>query len=137
MNLPKNYDKKFTATVRDSLTPDPKNWKLEIPQNNSLQPLQINFGESLDYSLLLETLTVITEKGHKVSGKWIIAAKEKGCQFVPGKNWQSGNYKLKIETRLEDLAGNNLNRSFDRDVTKKETAPKTEDFVEMQFRVVD
>ena len=106
-----------------------------MPQSSTLQPLDVQFGESLDYSLLLETMVIQNEKGNQVGGKWSIGSKEKNCRFVPDINWQSGNYILKIETRLEDLAGNNLNRPFDRDVTNKVTKPGTGDFVEVLFRV--
>jgi len=135
LNLIKNYSKRFVTTVRDGLSPNPKNWKLRMPQSNTLQSLRINFGETLDYSLLLETLKISTEKGENIAGKWIIGAEEQSCEFAPSTNWKSGIYKLKIETRLEDLAGNNLNRPFDRDVTIPETVPKTGDFFEIPFKI--
>ena len=49
--------------------------------------------------------------------------------------WKAGRYRLKIESRLEDLAGNNLNRPFDRDITRKNIAPTTLPFVEILFNV--
>ena len=41
---------------------------------------------------------------------------DKSIEFTPGNEWQGGEYTLRIENRLEDLAGNNLNRVFDRDI---------------------
>ena len=36
LNLIKNYSKRFVTTVRDGLSPNPKNWKLRMPQSNTL-----------------------------------------------------------------------------------------------------
>ena len=33
---------------------------------------------------------------------------------------------VEIESRLEDLAGNNLNRLFDKDITRKSTGEQNE-----------
>jgi hypothetical protein len=49
----------------------------------------------------------------------IVNAEEK-VNFTPAKPWSAGTYKLQIETRLEDLAGNNLGRLFDRDLTTQQ-----------------
>jgi len=135
--LPKTYSKSFVTIGRDSLSPNPEYWKIVTPKTGSTQPLNIDLGESLDYSLLNETLTIRTVDDITIPGKWIIGIDEKTCQFIPGKRWLSGHYKLHIETRLEDLAGNNLNRPFDRDVTRKETKVHSEDFVEVLFQIKD
>lgn len=38
---------------------------------------------------------------------------ESGWQFMPEEAWQAGLYELIVNTRLEDLAGNNLHGLFD------------------------
>ena len=135
--LPKTYLKSFFTIGRDSLSPNPKYWKISTPKTGSTQPLNINFRESLDYSLLNEVLTIRTADDITIPGKWDIGIDEKTCQFTPGKRWLSGRYKLHIETRLEDLAGNNLNRPFDRDMTRKETKIHSGDFVDVLFDIKD
>lgn len=40
-------------------------------------------------------------------------------EFVPDKLWKTGHYLLRVNARLEDLAGNNLNKVLDRDVPKE------------------
>jgi hypothetical protein len=51
---------------------------------------------------------------------------EKQLNFIPNKPWSPGQYNLQVEARLEDLAGNNLNRLFDRDVTNPQTTPSNQ-----------
>jgi hypothetical protein len=48
--------------------------------------------------------------------------------------WRKATYLLQVETKLEDLAGNNLLRPFDRDVTKAE-APEEKEYVSRKFEV--
>ncbi|MEO6686083.1 MAG: hypothetical protein ABIN24_08960 [Dyadobacter sp.] len=135
--LDKSFTKTFTTTSRDSLSPDPEHWKLALPKNGTSDALKINFHESLDHGLLLETLFVINHRGEKISGKWQILDKEKVTLFSPDQKWISGNYTLRIEIKLEDLAGNNLNRPFDRDITKKENKKNLGDFAKISFQIED
>ena len=44
--------------------------------------------------------------------------------FLLTSNGSPGTYILQIESRLEDLAGNNLDRLFDTDLTQKQQASK-------------
>ncbi|MVM33522.1 hypothetical protein GO755_26025 [Spirosoma sp. HMF4905] len=133
--LAKPTTKSFLAVQRDSLSPAPAQWALAPPASGSVQPLEVAFGEALDYSLLAETLHVFNETGKPVSGSWQIGDNEKLSLFKPDAAWQKGQYRLRIEGRLEDLAGNNLNRPFDRDITRKELQKKSRSFVELAFSV--
>lgn len=127
--------KRFVTGQRDSLCPTPARWMIRQPQSDSKQPLEVAFGEALDYSLLTETLRIVRENGTPVPGTWQLGDKENRSLFTPGGAWQPGRYRLRIETRLEDLAGNNLNRPFDRDVTRKTTGQPAQPFVEIPFSV--
>ncbi|GLU55456.1 hypothetical protein Dfri01_49170 [Dyadobacter frigoris] len=136
-SLSRSFTKTFTTIIRDSLSPDPDLWKISLPEKRTSNALKIDFHEPLDHSLLQETLTVKNQKGETISGKWQILDEEKVCLFSPDQNWISANYILRIETKLEDLAGNNLNRPFDKDITKKENKKKLGDFAEISFQVKD
>jgi hypothetical protein len=135
VKLPKTYAKSFVTIQRDSLSPAPDRWQLKPPHADGMQPLEVNFGEPLDYSLLTETLHVLGEDGKTVAGDWQIGDEEKTGRFKPGQAWKPGRYTLRIEARLEDLAGNNLNRQFDRDVTQKAAPVISGNFFERSFRV--
>ena len=116
--LAKACEKAFVTTHKDSLSPQPARWTLVSPAPATKQPLRINFKEPLDHGLLQEVLSIQDSHGRQVSGKWKIADSEMQCSFTPNADWEAGGYKIRIEPRLEDLAGNNLVRPFDRDVTK-------------------
>lgn len=117
--LLKNYTKNFVTNERDSLSPKPSLWKTKSPKASTTQPFKVYFQEPLDHSLLTETLSIQTEKGEHISGKWQIGLNEKTALFVPDQIWKPGKFKLQIEPRLEDLAGNNLARPFDRNISRK------------------
>ncbi len=134
-SLAKATTKSFLTSQRDSLSPVPARWMIHAPTLGSLQPLDVAFGEPLDYSLLTETLHVITESGQPVSGKWHPADEEKRSSFKPDKPWKAGRYRLQVDSRLEDLAGNNLNRPFDRDITRKEVTATAQPFAVLFFNV--
>lgn len=120
--LAKPYQKAFVTIAKDSLSPRPLQWALVPPAQATKQPLRIDFKESLDHSLLQEVFAVQDSDGAKISGRWEIGQFEKQCSFIPDANWKVGPYQLLIEPRLEDLAGNNLARPFDRDISKKSEA---------------
>ncbi len=120
--LAKPYQKAFVTIAKDSQSPQPWQWNLVTPTQATEQPLTIDFKESLDHSLLREVFTIQDSNGAKISGRWEIGQFEKQCSFIPAKEWRTGSYKLLIEPRLEDLAGNNLVRPFDRDISKKSEA---------------
>ena len=46
-------------------------------------------------------------------------------RFYPAEPWNTGNYMIEVEGRLEDLAGNNLNRLFEKDLHKPN--PRTQE----------
>lgn len=120
--LAKSFTHDFIAVKRDSLSPDPVQWKLAIPKIGTEQPLIIDLRETLDHFLLAESLQVATSAGKVLQGKWQINNKDSRCEFHPAQPWLPGNYQLIIDAKLEDMAGNNLNKPFDRDI-KNTKAP--------------
>jgi len=56
----------------------------------------------------------------EVSGQISLYKDESAWRFTPNQPWNESEYQIVVETRLEDLAGNNLNRPFDRDTTQEE-----------------
>ena len=121
ITLGKNYQKDFIVATRDSIIPDTDKWNINPPAANTTDILKIDLKESLDYILLKNAIRVLDEKGKPVEGNFQPGDKETQLTFSPSSKWVKGNFYLEIESRLEDLAGNNLNHPFDRDITVKET----------------
>lgn len=121
------YHWQFSTTIRDSLSPVPASWKISVPARETRDPITIYLGEVLDHFLLQESFTVKNGNGDTVPGHWEMTNKDRICRFIPAASWAAGNYALQIAARLEDLAGNNLNRPFDRDLRdRKKPATQTD-----------
>lgn len=132
ISMGKQYTKQFIVAQRNSRTPNVTAWQLNIPKAGTTSPLIITTNEPLDHYLLQECVTVVNETG-TVKGTVTTGDKDKLWKFTPLTAWKPGHYKLKVKTNLEDLAGNNLNRVFDRDITKD--ASKDKDFEIRDFEV--
>jgi hypothetical protein len=132
----KPHTKDFIAFGRDSISPLPASWKLKVAPHGSMQPLLITLNEPLDYFLLQETITILDEKAQPVKGTVRPLQKETSFQFLPQKKWEKGQYHLRVASYLEDLAGNSIERVFDRDIRAPKTAPAGS-FIEKSFEVIE
>ena len=118
---------------RDSIGPDPESWSISAPARKDA-PLQIMLHESLDHYLLQETVSVVDNARHDVAGSFTSSARDSKLSFLPSQPWNQSNYFLRVAGILEDLAGNNLNRPFDRDISST-PLKESRDFIEVPFRV--
>ena len=108
----------FFVGPRDDRKPDISRWRISRPRKGTKDTLRIEFPEALDFLLIKSTITVEDPLGKKVPGEIIINKDEKIMLFAPANRWTSGSYLLDADPQLEDLAGNNLARPFDRDLLK-------------------
>jgi hypothetical protein len=115
-HLREHVQKDFVVSARDGRSPNPKDWTIKIPKANGRDPLLINFHESLDRILLIESIQIVQASGRSVGGTTEVIDEEATLSFTPETSWKAGHYDIRIEGRLEDMAGNNLNRVFDRDI---------------------
>ena len=134
LGLQKDFTKLFIATNRDSLSPVTDQWKIHLPKPSTKQTLLIELNEPLDHFLLMECLSILDQNDKPVKGIFQVSDKDKTCFFTPAESWVIGSYTLRIHSKLEDLAGNNLNRVFDRDVTKSKQ-PETKGFYSREFKI--
>ncbi|MBN3519214.1 hypothetical protein JYB62_04300 [Algoriphagus lutimaris] len=91
-------------------------WLIEIPSSNTFDSLILEFNELLDYPLLNEIFSIKGENDSSIKGEFEIGIHEKSIRFGPNISWKPGEYCIQIESRLEDLGGNNLNRLFEKDL---------------------
>jgi hypothetical protein len=115
--LQRESSKVFMAQRRDARSPDPSRWKVTVPGAGTSGPLKIAFGEALDFVLLSESIDILDPTEKVVEGSVVVAYEETAIAFTPSSEWQRGRYKVRVEWRLEDLSGNNLNRLFDTDIS--------------------
>ena len=122
--LKESLAKNFFTSSRDSLSPDEKKWTINTPKAGTKEQLVIKFNESLDHILAERTISVTDANGKDIKGKLAVNDHGDILYFSPDSEWKSGGHALQIESRLEDLAGNNLDRLFDVDLSEKQEPPK-------------
>jgi hypothetical protein len=118
--LKENLAKNFFTIPRDSVSPDEKKWTINTPKAGTKEQLVIKFNEPLDHVLAERTISVADANGNEVKGKLKVNDRGDILYFSPDSEWNRGDHELRIESRLEDLAGNNLDRLFDVDLNKKQ-----------------
>jgi hypothetical protein len=116
----------FATSIRDSVLFPPALWNISLPRANTGDPLRISFGKALDHFLLTETIRILAADGSVVDGTISTARKDSAIIFTPSHPWKPGSYRLSADARLEDPAGNNLNRPFDRDLHSGKPAVQQE-----------
>lgn len=117
--------KRFFVSEDDRKKPDPHQWKVNAPSAGTREPLIIDFGEPMDYALSQEAIDIIFDK-FPVRGTVTTGPCEKQWNFIPLEPWSTGTYSFIVESRMEDLAGNNLNRLFDKDLLSEDTYTENE-----------
>lgn len=132
--LAAGYRRSFTVGAADRVYPRPDEWRLEIPGAATRDPLVVRFPEPMDHGLLGRTLTVL-HAGRPVAGSVRIGAGERSWVFRPGSPWTAGDHALRIDTDLEDLAGNNLRQVFDIDPAAPDQRSGLGDAVDRPFVV--
>ena len=101
----------------------PRDWECRLPATGTADALLVRFDRPLDHALLQHALEVTDDAGRPVRGRPGIGAAERSWTFTPAAPWPAGEYRLAIDPRLEDLAGNSLARVFDRDLERDEAPP--------------
>ena len=130
------FSKHFHVSTADRAKPHVKSWQLSPPHTGTRDSLHINFGESLDHALAMNAITILSPQQTVIKGKITLSQAESRWSFQPDQSWQAGNYQIRIASRLEDLAGNNLNRPFDKDLEKEGFSSEEKDFYYIKFEVL-
>ncbi len=101
------FRKSFRGGPAQRNPPDPKQWRVTTPQAGTSDALVVNFPNPMNYPLLVRMIEVSGAQG-KVSGTVSVARQETEWRFTPRSSWNSGDYRLIINTGIEDLAGNHI-----------------------------
>jgi hypothetical protein len=124
------FDKPFHVVADEREPVDPAKWLITAPKEGTADPLAVTFPRPLDYALLQRTITVAG-----VTGKVSVAPGESEWRFTPDAPWKAGSYQLTVETTLEDLAGNRVDRPFDVDTFNEVTKHIEKPTVSVPFRI--
>jgi hypothetical protein len=112
--LKEDFRRVFKVGPPDEQPVDQKSWRVEQPRPGTRDPLAVVFPEPLDHGLLLRALGVVSAGGG-IEGETRIESGETRWTFTPREPWKAGEYRLRVLTILEDLAGNRIGRAFEVD----------------------
>lgn len=133
--LDRTFQKSFYVSEADRSTPLPDDWDIHTPAAQSVQPLMLQWEESLDEALLRRAFSVWDKEDQTITGNIELGQSQMSWSFSPHSPWKKGTYKIRIKSNLEDLAGNNLNRPFDRDLMKNPGETPDTPFYWLSFEV--
>ena len=75
--------------------------------------------------MLQTAITILDTQSKPVAGPIEISKNESQWSLTPKAMWKAGSYTIQIDSRLEDNAGNSIEKQFDVDVFEKTQSPKT------------
>lgn len=136
LELANDFIRDYSVIPDDRKKPSIHDWELTYPRTNSLNDLIVYFGESIDFELATNAITVNMD-GQMIQGSIFLKDRESQWFFTPEVKWRPGKYQLVIESRLEDLAGNNLNRLFDHDLEKNDDHNNEQKFHKISFTLME
>ena len=125
--LAHEFRRSFQAIPDERRPVDLKTWHVIGPPPDGRQPLEAIFPRPMNRALLDRMIEVIDGSGHRVEGAITVDRDEQRWQFTPASPWKRGVYHLRVDTALEDLAGNKVDQPFDVDVFERvEKSVRTE-----------
>ena len=111
--LTDNYTKTFYGIEAELIPPKKEEWKLTLPKENSKDPLIINFGKAVDHVSVYQFIKIVAKSNSLVMGNIELEEDESVLYFYPSEKWKTGEYQIIINSRFEDIVGNNINGLFD------------------------
>lgn len=112
-------------TVAPDVTPiDMAKWTIALPKAGTTAAVEVRFGEPLDRPLLLRALAIKAASGEVVPGDAHAGDDDRSWSFEPELPWPAGTYSLVALSILEDLAGNQLGRTFEVDTFTRVENPE-------------
>jgi len=124
------HRKEFRVTEADRTPVDPAGWKIGSVAASTRDPLVVAFPEPLDAALALRLIWV-----DGVTGKAVLGTEEREWRFVPDQPWTAGEHSIKVDTALEDLAGNKVGRPFEVDAFDRVDRRVAREVISLPLRV--
>lgn len=133
--LQQSFERQYEVGTDVRQYVDPNMWNVLPPLSGSLAPLIIDFDRPLDFGLLQHSIRVRAVDGSAIAGQVAIGQEERSWALFPNVPWLAGQYRVEVDHRLEDLAGNSVSRVFDRDLSRQDHDRRSEGDVLVSFLV--
>jgi hypothetical protein len=134
VRMVEGFRKSFRGGPSERHPPDPAQWRVTAPKAGTSDALAVNFPTPMNYPLLERMLQVSSAHG-SVAGIASVDKEETEWRLTPREPWKAGDYKLVVDTGLEDLAGNRIGLPFDIDVFDHVTEHITTNTISLPFAV--
>lgn len=128
--LVESHRKPFRVVEADRTPVDPAQWRISSVAAGSREPLVIDFGEPLEAALSQRLIWV-----EGMRGQVSLGAEERQWRFTPAEAWPSAGVTLRVDTTLEDLAGNKVGRPFDVDTFERVTRRVDREVLSIPVRI--
>lgn len=116
------------------VAPDPKSWHVAAPKAATAEALILTFPEPMNYALLQRMIQVAGPRG-SIAGTVSTDQQETQWRFIPQTAWKPDDYRLIVDTGIEDLAGNRIGLPFDVDVFEHVTQHIETETIALPFRI--
>ena len=134
------FEKSFTVVDADRTSPSYEDWRIDSPPAGTREAVRVSFDEPLDHELLRRMMTVVSLSGNEVAGRVDISEDGTSWMYTPDVPWQAGEFAVAVHPKLEDLAGNRLDRLFDRasdPAAEAAAAPAAAEIIHLPFVATD
>lgn len=112
---------------------DIADWSITRPPDRMF-PLTIRFPSPMDEALARRMIDVLHDD-RSVPGSAAFSEAETVWTFHPEADWSAGDYTIRVDGRIEDLAGNRLGRVFDVDRMDPTQSREAHAFAEATFSI--
>jgi len=134
VRMVEGFRKSFRGGPANRKPPDPAQWRVTFPRVGTSEALAVNFPTPMNYPLLERMLQVSGAHG-SIAGTVSVDKEETEWRLTPREPWKAGDYKLAVDTGLEDLAGNHIGQAFDIDVFDHVTEHIASNTISLPFAV--
>ena len=134
--LKESFRRSFQVGPAERSPLDTARWKIDAPRAGTRGPLTLGFPRPMDHALAQHAMGVFTRSGARIAGAVRLLDHEQRWQFVPDVAWKAGPHELRVQTTLEDLAGNNIGKAFEVDVFERVDRQVTRPSVTLAFDVL-
>jgi hypothetical protein len=128
------FRKPFRGGPAQRTAPDPTQWRITLPKAGSAGVLIVDFPSAMNYPLALRMIQVAGGQG-SVPGAVELERQETRWRFTPTSLWKPGDYRLIVDSRIEDVAGNHIGQLFDTDMSARPSESSTPKTVSLNFQV--
>ena len=133
-SLIEGFRKSFRGGPAVRNPPDPREWRVTSPKAGTLNAVVVDFPTAMNYPLLQRMIQVSGAQG-SLTGTTVIDRQETQWRFTPHDSWKTGDYRLVVDTAIEDLAGNHIGQPFDIDTFEHVTEHITTKTISLPFAV--